>query len=202
MKSWVALVGVLFLGCGDGEIDPSEIPTGIYALRIDERIETCDPPKAVGELPEIGIFANDMGLSVVSLEGRPNFTYMLRHFLPRDQGYQLTTGRGIEVGWGCPGGDITFVTHRQVGAATSGGFVVNEKTDWTVTVPCPDDPTVIHAYPQQSCRSEVDQHYELLEVCDEPCWIRQELRPGPLFGDISCVCPGDPGFERDPSPSE
>lgn len=196
MKIWIGLVSMLFMGCMDEKaIDPSEVPTGIYSLRIDERIETCDPPKVVGEFPEVNVHATDTGLSVVSLEGRPGLTSLHRHVLPKAQRYQLTTGRGIEVGVGCPGGDITFVTHRKVVSATSGGFVVNEKTDWTVTAPCPEDSMVIAPFPQQSCRSDVDQHYGLLEVCAQPCQIRVEpVWPGPLLGDYSCRCPGDPGY--------
>ncbi len=200
MKSWAVLAGVLFMGCMEEEIDPSEIPTGIYSLRIDERIETCDPPQLVGELPEVEVHASDTGLLVVSLEGIPGFTSLHRHFLPKAQGYQLTTGRGVELGAICPDGDLTFVTHRKVVSATSGGFVVNEKTDWTVTSPCPEGSTVT-PFPQQSCRSDVDQHYGLLEVCAQPCRIRLEYPwPGQLFGDPMCRCPGEPGYEPDLAP--
>lgn len=203
MKSWAVLVGVLLMGCVDEEIDPSEIPSGIYALRIDERIETCDPPKLVGEFPEMGVHATDTGLGVVSISGGPSFLSLQFPFLPKDQGYQLTSGRGLQVS-SCPSADISFITHRKVVSATSGGFVVNEKTDWTVRVPCPEDAAVIKTYPQESCRSDVDQHYDLLEVCERPCWIRTDtLWPSPpYFSDYSCLCPGDPGFERDPIPSE
>lgn len=168
----VALGSMTAAGCllvEPTELHPEEIRAGIYSVEVSTHTDTCFPLRGQGDL---GLRDVEVSYSKISpwaaqfLDGSLRSFY--RYDLLADDGYQSTRGRGLLFGGECRG-NATFLEHNELVAANESGFLVRQRTDWTVTQPCLD-PTV-SVMPMESCRVDQDYVYELRQVCEEPCQV-------------------------------
>lgn len=150
---------------------PEDVESGRYELKVITRTDTCSPRRGAGDIGELDV---DVSSGVISTQGvitTDSYLSFYSYDLSADDGYEITSGRGLLLGKDC-GAEATYLTHHELTAATGGGFVVRQRTDWTVTRPCLD--AVNSEVPRQSCRVEQDYRYELLWSYEETCWDDEE----------------------------
>jgi hypothetical protein len=165
-------------GCaGPAAIDPADLHTGIYDLKVSTNIDTCDPPRSTGDVGRYGIFVDSDGFSVVDV-APPPLGSIQRYALRADQGYELSIGPILSCG------GAALQATWQLASATTDDVVINIASDWTVSMPCTDGSVYSPAPPSASCHVDQDQTYHRVTVCDAPCTVRQEPPEQPV-----CVCP-------------
>jgi hypothetical protein len=180
----IGAVGMLAAGgcAGDDlqEIDPRELPTGIYALHVTTFGDSCSPHLVDGDFGEMAIATDPRGgVAVTMPRGSRGLSPVIeRHSLVAESGYQAAWSN--DVGAQC-GGEV--VEHRDLtlAATTTAFFTVRERTQWTVLAACAspgwDD------VPTANCQADQEQRYDLIRICEAPCTLRQD-------GDRpTCACP-------------
>lgn len=162
------------------ERQPGEVRTGIYDVELATHTDTCSPRRGEGPLGRHDVSADFYGISLWTASGIPGAGHsFLRYELPSADDYQATRGRGLLIGRDC-GGEASFLQLNELVAANESGFVVRQRTDWTVARPCLDP--VLSELPLQSCRVDQDYLYVLRQVCEEPCRVTR------VGEEITCTC--------------